>query len=138
MAMTVSDIAKRTGISPDSVRYYEELGLLPSPPRSPSGYRQYGEETLPRIRFIKAAQSLGLRLSDIRELLKIQDEGGCPCGHTKTLLDQRLEQVNREIEVLTSLRDDLERLRASECFENPDACWPCELELTRKGGDRVG
>lgn len=138
MSMTVSDVAKRAGISPDTVRYYEELGLLPSPPRSASGYRQFGEETLSRIKFIKGAQSLGLRLSDIGELLKIQDDGGCPCGHTKTLIDQRLEQVNREIEVLLGLREDLEQLRSSECMTNPDTCWPCELELTRKGGDPIG
>ena len=133
--MKVSDVAKRAGISADTVRYYEELGLLPSPPRTASGYRQFGEDTLSRIQFIKGAQSLGLRLSDIGELLKIQDDGGCPCGHTKTLLDQRLEQVNREIEVLLSLREDLERLRSCECFSNPDACWPCEFDLSRKGGD---
>ena len=135
MSMKVSDVAKRAGISADTVRYYEELGLLPSPPRTASGYRQFGEDTLSRIQFIKGAQSLGLRLSDIGELLKIQDDGGCPCGHTKTLLDQRLEQVNREIEVLLSLREDLERLRSCECFSNPDACWPCEFDLSRKGGD---
>ena len=148
MSMTVSDVARRTGISPDTVRYYEELGLLPPSPRSPGGYRQFGEEALERIRFIKGAQSLGLRLSDIGELLKIQDDGDCPCGHTKTLLDQRLEQVNREIEVLVSLREDLERLRSSECMANPYACWPCDpcpplartsaVQLTRKGGDPIG
>jgi MerR family copper efflux transcriptional regulator len=161
--MTVSDVAKRTGISPDTVRYYEELGLLPPSPRSHSNYRLFGEETLERIRFIKSAQSLGLRLSDIGELLKIQDDGGCPCGHTKTLLDQRLEQVNREIQVLLALREDLERLRSSECMTNPGACWPCDpclplastghvalssasvqparaarVDLTKKGGDPIG
>jgi MerR family Zn(II)-responsive transcriptional regulator of zntA len=135
MAMKVSDLARRAGISPDSVRYYEELGLLPEAPRTPAGYRQFDEEVLSRIRFIKSAQSLGLRLSDIGDLLKIQDDGGCPCGHTKTLLDRRLDQVNEEIRTLLSLRDDLERLRSSECFSDPEACWPCELELTRKGGD---
>jgi DNA-binding transcriptional MerR regulator len=135
MAMKVSDLARRAGISPDSVRYYEELGLLPEAPRTPGGYRQFGEDVVSRIRFIKSAQSLGLRLSDIGDLLKIQDDGGCPCGHTKTLLDRRLDQVNEEIRTLLSLRDDLERLRSSECFSNPEACWPCELELTRKGGD---
>ncbi len=134
MGLKVSQVAKKTGISPDAIRYYEELGLLPAAERTASGYRQFGEETVKRIGFIKDAQSLGLRLDEIGELLKIQDDGACPCGHTKLLLERKLEQVNRELEVLTGLKRQLERLSAQECYSDPDTpVWPCEIELKRGG-----
>lgn len=133
MGLKVSQVARRAGISPDAIRYYEELGLLPPAERTPAGYRQFGDETVKRIGFIKDAQSLGLRLDEIGELLKIQDDGACPCGHTKTLLERRLEQVNRELEVLNNLKVELERLSAQECFSAPESSvWPCEIELKRR------
>lgn len=138
MGLKVSQLAKKAGVSADAIRYYESLGLLQPAERTESGYRHFGEEAVRRIGFIKDAQSLGLRLSEIGELLKIQDDGACPCGHTKSLIDQRLEQVNREIAVLTELRTELERLSALECFSAPDSnVWPCEIELKR-GGDQSG
>lgn len=128
--MKVSEVARKSGVSADAIRYYEQLGLLPAADRTPSGYRQFGEEAVARIRFIKDAQSLGLRLAEIGELLKIQDDGACPCGHTKSLLQQRLEQVNRELAVLNNLRRELERLSALECFSPAgSSVWPCEIEL---------
>jgi DNA-binding transcriptional MerR regulator len=138
MVMKVSQLARQAGVSADAIRYYEELGLLPAAQRTPAGYRQFGEETVRRVHFIKDAQSLGLRLSEIGELLKIQDEGACPCGHTKTLLERRLEQVNRELAVLNNLRAELERLSSLECYSAPgSSVWPCEIELKR-GGDLNG
>lgn len=90
MALRVSQVAEQAGVSPDAVRFYEKEGLLPEPPRSPAGYREY-EDTIPqRIRFIKGAQEMGLRLAEIGELLEIQDRGACPCGHTKTLVERRI------------------------------------------------
>jgi DNA-binding transcriptional MerR regulator len=135
MGLKVSEIAKRAGVSPDSIRYYEGLGLLPLADRTAAGYRQFGEDAVKRIHFIKDAQSLGLKLDEIGELLKIQDDGACPCGHTKSLLERRLDQVNRELEVLNNLKVELERLSAQECFSPAgSSVWPCEIEL-RRGGD---
>ncbi|HYN98235.1 MAG TPA: heavy metal-responsive transcriptional regulator, partial [Actinomycetota bacterium] len=116
MGFKVSEVAKRAGVSADAIRYYEELGLLPPAQRNSAGYRQFGEEAVKRIHFIKDAQSLGLRLTEIGELLKIQDDGACPCGHTKSLIERRLEQVNRELEILNTLKAELERLSALECY----------------------
>ncbi len=131
--MKVSQLARQAGVSADAIRYYEELGLLPPAQRTPAGYRQFDENTVRRVHFIKDAQSLGLRLSEIGELLKIQDEGACPCGHTKTLLERRLEQVNRELAVLNNLRAELERLSSLECYSAPgSSVWPCEIELKRE------
>jgi DNA-binding transcriptional MerR regulator len=138
MGLKVSEVARRAGVSPDAIRYYEGLGLLQPAERTPAGYRQFGAEAVRRIHFIKDAQSLGLKLTEIGELLKIQDDGACPCGHTKSLLERRLDQVNAELEVLNGLKRELERLSALECFSPAgSSVWPCEIDLKR-GGDIDG
>ena len=138
MGLKVSEVAKRAGVSTDAIRYYEGLGLLPEADRTASGYRQFDPEAVKRIHFIKDAQSLGLKLTEIGELLKIQDDGACPCGHTRTLVQRRLQQVNRELEVLGGLKAELERLAALECYSPAgSSVWPCEIELKR-GGDLNG
>lgn len=138
MGLKVSEVAKRAGVSTDAIRYYEGLGLLQEADRTASGYRQFDPEAVKRIRFIKDAQSLGLKLTEIGELLKIRDDGACPCGHTRSLVQRRLEQVNRELEILNGLKAELERLAALECYSPAgSSVWPCEIELKR-GGDLDG
>jgi DNA-binding transcriptional MerR regulator len=110
MNMTVSQLASRTGVSPDTVRYYEREGLLHPPERSPAGYRLYDEPSADRIEFVRRAQHLGLRLREIRELLLVSDNGTCPCGHTLELLAARIEEVDAEIARLTRLRSELKDL----------------------------
>src|SRR5918996_411431 len=97
MSLTVSQVAGRAGVAADTVRYYERVGLLPSPVRSAAGYRQYDKATVERLRLIRAAQRAGLRLRDIGELLQVADQGRCPCGHTETLLRERLAEVEAEL-----------------------------------------
>ncbi len=139
MSLRVSDVAIGAGVSTDTVRYYERAGLLPPPPRSPGGYREYDEDATRRIRFIKGAQRFGLKLSEIRELLQIQDQGACPCGHTKTLLERRMAEVDQELARLSALRQDLAEMAELDCFSvEPDRAeaWPCEIEFIGKGGVR--
>jgi DNA-binding transcriptional MerR regulator len=69
VTLTVSQLAERVGVRADTVRYYERVGLLPASARSPAGYRTYGQAAVERLRFIKGAQRVGLRLRDIAELL---------------------------------------------------------------------
>lgn len=133
MGLKISEVGRKTGISTDAIRYYEELGLVRPAGRTPAGYRVFEADAVKRITFIKNAQTLGLTLTEIGELLKIQDEGACPCGHTKTLLEKHLEQVNTEIATLMALREDLKRLSSQECFSMPGGSdWACEIELVRK------
>jgi DNA-binding transcriptional MerR regulator len=110
MALTVSALADHTGLSPDTVRYYERVGLLPEPARSAAGYRLYDQAAIGRLRLIKSAQRAGLRLREIGELLQIADQGQCPCGHTQDLLRQRLAEVRGELERLRALEAELNRL----------------------------
>jgi DNA-binding transcriptional MerR regulator len=110
MALTVSVLAGQTGLSADTVRYYERVGLLPEPARSAAGYRLYDPSAIDRLRLIKGAQRAGLRLLEIGELLQVADQGQCPCGHTETLLRERLAEVHAELQRLHDLEADLNRL----------------------------
>lgn len=139
MALNVSDIAARTGISPDTVRYYEKEGLLPPAPRSPSGYREYDESTAERIRFIKGAQEMGLKLAEIAELLEIQDRGACPCGHTKTLVERHIAAIEAEMKRLSQLWSELSKMAELECPATTEGdLWPCEVQFMRRGDERIG
>jgi DNA-binding transcriptional MerR regulator len=136
MAFKVSDIAQQAGVSTDAVRYYEKEGLLPPAPRSPSGYRQYDGSTAERIRFIKGAQEMGLRLAEIAELLQIQDRGSCPCGHTKTLVERHLAQIDAEMERLSGLRAELAGMARLDCPATTEGdLWPCQVQFLEKGGE---
>jgi DNA-binding transcriptional MerR regulator len=110
MALTVSALADQTGLSPDTVRYYERVGLLPEPARSAAGYRLYDQTAIGRLQLIKSAQRAGLRLREIGELLQVAGQGQCPFGHTENLLRQRLAEVRGELERLRALEADLTRL----------------------------
>jgi DNA-binding transcriptional MerR regulator len=137
MALNVSQIARQAGVSPDAVRYYEKERLLPPAPRSAAGYRQYDASTSERIRFIKGAQEMGLRLSEIGELLEIQDRGACPCGHTKTLVERHLEQIDAEMERLLALRSELAAMAELDCPATTESdLWPCQVQFREKGGDQ--
>jgi DNA-binding transcriptional MerR regulator len=110
MALTVSALADQVGLSADTVRYYERVGLLPEPARSAAGYRLYDHDVIGRLRLIKGAQRAGLRLREIGELLQVADRGQCPCGHTETLLRERLAEVRAELDRLRALEAELTRL----------------------------
>jgi DNA-binding transcriptional MerR regulator len=130
MALTVSALAGQAGLSPDTIRYYERVGLLPQPARSPAGYRLYDQDAVSRLRLIKGAQRAGLRLREIGELLQVADQGQCPCGHTETLLRQRLAEVRTELARLRALEADLTRLldrQPEPCAEATTAAlaWWC-------------
>ncbi len=112
--MRIGELAKSAGVTPDTIRYYEREGLLPLADRTPSGYRDYGPEVVDDLRFIKKAQALGLRLSDVHEVLEISAGGKPPCEHVRATVSARLTEVEqrlRELRALRStLRETLERL----------------------------
>ncbi|WP_405610809.1 heavy metal-responsive transcriptional regulator [Streptomyces sp. NBC_01511] len=105
--LTVGALARETGVTAHTVRYYEREGLLLPPERSPAGYRHYGNDAVERLRFIQGAQQLGLRLRQIRDLLAMRDSGSCPCGSAGDLLRQRMHDIDTEISRLVSLRAQL-------------------------------
>lgn len=131
--MTVSELARRTDTPADTIRYYTRIGLLPEPPRSEVGYRLFDADAVDRVTFVKRAQRLGLRLDEIGELLRVRDEGGCPCGSTKGMLTHRLEELDEELAALTTLRDDIATLLDSLPTEERDDGWCCPSQLTQLG-----
>src|SRR5512144_1115543 len=105
--LRVAELAAETGVSPDTVRYYERAGLLPAPARTPAGYRAYGPEAAERLRFIQGCQRLGLRLREIADLLAIRDTGVCPCEPAEQLLRHRLAELDAEMAGLAALRGEM-------------------------------
>ncbi len=136
MVATISQVASVVGVRTDTIRYYERVGLLPLPDRSPNGYRAYGEGDVERLRFIRGAQRLGLKLGDIRELLSIRDKGVCPCGHTTTLVNKRLTDLDAQIASLKKLRGEMARLLETLPSNSvgEDEPWPCNVQFIRAGG----
>jgi len=110
MALSVSQLAGRAGISSDTVRYYGRLGLLPETGRTKAGHRYYDEAALDRLRFIKGAQWFDLRLEDIREMLAVLDSEACACGHTRDVLLRRIALIDEQQARLVEIRAALWRL----------------------------
>jgi DNA-binding transcriptional MerR regulator len=105
--LLMGEVAKQVGVNRETIRYYERVGLLPPPRRTRSGYRLYSPEMVDRVRFIKTAQSLGLSLREIRELIALSHTGRSPCGRVRTLLREKLQAVERKIAELQAFRREL-------------------------------
>ena len=140
--MTVSKLADQVGTSPDTLRYYERIGLLAEPDRSASGYRLYGDDAVERVRFIKRAQRFGLRLEEIGELLDIRQRGLCPCGRTRRLLEAKVAELDEEMATLARLRDDISRMIVDLPVQAADGS-ECGGELiqiqpTKRSDDQMG
>ena len=107
--MRIGYLASQTGFSTDAIRYYEKEGLLPTPKRTGNGYRDYGPEAVDDLEFIRKAQVVGLRLNDIREVLDIVSGGSPPCDHVRSVVRERLDDVDRKLVELKALRATLRR-----------------------------
>ncbi|TQN32493.1 DNA-binding transcriptional MerR regulator [Haloactinospora alba] len=125
--LSVARLAARVGVRPDTVRYYERVGLLPAPPRTSGDHRRYGTAAVDRLRFIRGTQMLGLRLSEIRELLAVRDTGVCPCEPAEDLLRRRLDELDAEMARLADLRWELagmlDRFGPSGCPDPAPGTW---------------
>ena len=117
--MKISDLAYQAGTTPKTLRFYEQVGILQNPERTSSGYRDYDESVITRIQFVKAGQSIGLTLAEVRNLLRIRDEGVSPCTAAIDLLDVHLAEIGRKIRELTILKKEIAALR--EAASNLDA-----------------
>ena len=111
-SMKIGELAKATGLTTNTIRYYELHRLLEDPERTESGYRMYGEADVERLEFVKKAKRLGLSLEEIREILILHERSQAPCVHVLALLDRKLEQVDDIMRELDEFRRELMRLRA--------------------------
>ena len=105
--MLIGDLARLSDVTPATIRFYEELGLLTQPRRSEAGYRHYGETAIDELRFIKKGQGLGFSLEEIGEILKISRAGDAPCGHVLDLAERNLAAADERIRQLLAFRDRL-------------------------------
>lgn len=120
--MRIGLLAEKTGVPTKTIRYYEQIGLLAEPERTPSGYREYGAQAAQRLSFIRAAQSVGLSLGEIREILAFRDRGEIPCQHVAGLIERHAADLSERIGALERMRRDLERLgRRARSIQPRDA-----------------
>ncbi len=122
--MRIGQVAPHAGVTTKALRYYERVGLLPAADRTSSGYRDYPEEVLDRLRFIRAAQAVGLALGEIKGVIVFREQGSPPCGHVLELIEGRASDLDRRIEELGQLRDELRQLAQRGRSLSPDACSP--------------
>jgi MerR family transcriptional regulator, copper efflux regulator len=125
--MLIGDLATRAGLSAKAIRFYEQAGLLPQPPRTPGGYRDYPPGAVDRLAFIRHAQAAGFTLADVRGVLAIRDSGHAPCQHVSVLIDEHLAQVERRIAELTRARDALKDLQRRAAATDPADCAESEI-----------
>ena len=111
--LSITQLAARASVRPDTIRYYERTGLLPPPARTAGDHRRYGEDALDRLQFIRGAKRLGLRLDAIAELLELRDTGECPCEPAAGLLRSRLAEIDAEMARLARLRAQLAAMLAA-------------------------
>jgi len=110
--MVIHELTQRTGVPTKTIRYYESIGLLPRPKRMSNNYRQYAPADAERLRFIASARTLGFSLEDISEILAARDSGIAPCQRVLDAIGQRLNEIDRHIADLLTLRDSLKQLQS--------------------------
>lgn len=109
--LKIGDVSAKSGLPVKTIRYYEEIGLLtPDVERSSSGYRLFQDNVLNRLAFIKRAQSLGLSLSEIHDILNVHDKGELPCGEVKARLQAKVDAIAEQIQALETLKSELQGL----------------------------
>ena len=108
--LTIGALARRTGTRVQTIRYYEQIGLMPEPDRTAGGQRRYGEADLDRLSFIRHARQLGFPLDAIRELLDLSDHPDRPCEEANAIAARQLRAVEQRIARLEALRTELARM----------------------------
>lgn len=108
--LSIGTLAKRTGTKVQTIRYYEQIGLLPEPGRTEGGQRRYGREDLDRLAFVRHARQLGFSVDAIRELLDLSDNPGRSCAKVDRIAQRHLREVEARIARLEALRTELGRM----------------------------
>ena len=141
--MTIGKLAKRTGISADAIRFYEDEGILPPAEKTEAGYRLYDEDAVRRVRFIKHAQQCGMTLSEVRQLLDLKSDGCSCCGDVRSLAMQKKMQIEQKIQTMVAMSRALTEL-IEICTEEERSVDDCpilaalESHLGSREGDLEG
>lgn len=131
--MRIGELASRTGTTAKTVRYYEEIGLLPEPDRDFNDYRDYSEDAVDRLAFIRDAQATGLTLTEIASILELRSKGEATCHHVIDLLKRHITALDKHIKTLRATRKKLvtlteqaESLDPADCVD-PNRCQTISL-----------
>lgn len=108
--MKIGELGQATGTKVETIRYYEQIGLLAAPARNASNYRDYGKAQLARLSFVRRARDLGFTLDQVRELLGLSDDRTQSCTAVDAIATTHLTEVDRKIADLQALRGELSRL----------------------------
>ena len=128
-----SEVAKQGGVNLETIRYYERRGLLPKPPRTPSGYRTFDREAVRRLRFIKQAQALGFSLKEISELLSLRVDPRRSCGDVRARAEAKLADIEEKIRSLHAMKKTLARFIAACSGRGPVSGCPILEALDEEG-----
>lgn len=117
--MIVSELAKRAGVTAETVRHYTRSGLLAPKQQSQNGYRYYSDNDLARLIFVRKARLLGFGLKEITEILSMSEHGHSPCPRVREILEERLQDTRQKLKELKSLQVSIERV-AKKWSDMPD------------------
>ena len=121
----VSELAAEFGVRPRTVRYYDRVGLLAPARRTPAGYRVYGAGERDRLRFILKAKASGLTLAEIQEIMLLRQRGIEPCDRLVALVDGKLQELKRQMQVLGELGKELAEIRREALERQPRETCVC-------------
>jgi DNA-binding transcriptional MerR regulator len=122
--MRSGQLARQRGVSTDTLRHYERLGLLPLPQRTAGNYREYPPTSPQRVELIRRALTIGFSLPELKTILAVRDKGGAPCRHVRDLLRSKIHNLDQQIRNLVSLRAEMNRLSGE---------WDKRLRRTQPG-----
>ncbi len=111
--LTIGKVARHAGVGVETIRFYERQGLIEEPPRSESGYRQYPEETVFRLRFISRAKELGFSLKEIKELLSLRAFPRSRCADVRKSAEAKIKDIEQKVHTLQRMKKALVKLTAA-------------------------
>ena len=139
--LRAGELAAISGVSTDTLRHYERKGVLPTPERTASGYRQYPVEAIARVQLIQRALAIGFTLDELATVLCVKDQGRVPCQEVQAMAEEKLSALEERLRALTELRDALkatlnawdERLAQTPAGERAHLLEGLEVRTTNDG-----
>lgn len=122
--LTIGQVAGQAGVDVETVRYYEREGLIEEPARRASGYRQYGEEVVDRLRFIREAKELGFTLNEIKDLLSLKLDPSSSCAEVKGRAEAKIADIEEKIRTLQRMKRALGKLTKACSGDGPTSECP--------------
>lgn len=133
--LTIGQVARRAGIGVETVRFYEREKLLEEPGRRESGYRQYGNEVVARLRFIRKSKELGFSLKEIKELLALRVDPATTCAEVRSKAEEKIADIEQKIQTLQQMKNALKKLATTCTGRGPTSECPILDALEPEEGD---